>query len=170
MTFALLDMVLAAAVGFLLATLLIRRAKSKKESAKNKPVAKMLALFMEPIYFWLDLKGPDGRPSHSKIAYLVALVVALYGLLAFGQQQTVGLDLGYITYVVVVLAYALGKQVFNTILKFIVARFPGAEARVQKLTNGERNGEIIGPHHRPRRRASDSYETESEEGFDGSAD
>jgi CBS domain containing-hemolysin-like protein len=124
---------LVAVAGILFGILVGRKAKG---SRKEKPVAQLLALVFEPIVYWADLRGPDGRPSHSKIAYFVGLIVALYGLVAFGLKQEGDLGFGFITYAAVVLAYALGKQVFNTVLKWIVARFPGAAQSFERLSNG----------------------------------
>lgn len=35
---------------------------------------RLIRFILEPVYFWLDLRGPDGRPSHSKI----------FGTISFG--------------------------------------------------------------------------------------
>jgi len=138
-TFTWWDAALGMLAGALFGILIVRLIEGRyaaQQRSKERPVARALSLVLEPLVYWADLRGPDGRPSHSKIAYFIGLLVALYGLLEFGKQQQGDLSFGFITYTLVVLAYALGKQVFNTMLRWIVARFPGASDSIQRLSNG----------------------------------
>lgn len=56
---------------------------------------RLLRLFLEPIYYWLNLKGPDGRPSYSKVMGTISFVFGM-GLLFrlwshyFAEAETVG--------------------------------------------------------------------------------
>jgi hypothetical protein len=37
---------------------------------KRSPFGRLLRFFLEPAYYWIDLKGADGRPSHMKVVGL----------------------------------------------------------------------------------------------------
>jgi uncharacterized membrane protein YhaH (DUF805 family) len=112
---------LAVLVGLLVGSVIGRRARDRA----GQPSAKIFAFILEPIYFWCDLYGPDGRPSRSKVAYFITLMVVLAGLIRFGMQQvqrqagdTNGRDLSwtFLAYVLLVLVYSLGPQAFNAFL------------------------------------------------------
>lgn len=44
---------------------------------KRSAFGRFLRWFLEPVYYWVDLKGPDRRPSFTK---LVGLLSFVYGL------------------------------------------------------------------------------------------
>lgn len=101
---------------------LMRRKRS--EPRKERPVARLVGALLEPIYYWLDWKGPDGRPSRSKVAYGITLFVLLSGVIWFGKHQSehaptgieIGLTWPYVAYVLLVAAYSLGPHAFNAFL------------------------------------------------------
>lgn len=85
---------------------------------KNKPIARLVAILLEPIYFWLDLYDPAGRPSHSKVAYIVTLGVMLVGVVAFGIREARGggLSINFILFAAATMAYGLGRSAYNAFL------------------------------------------------------
>lgn len=121
MTLTVLELVGVFLVGMLVGALLWNR---KMRGRSERPVARFISAVLEPVYYWFDLKGVDNRPSHSKVAYFLGLLTALGILIVFavheekhgeaGSAQDV--SLGFITFTCVVLAYALGKQVFNAFI------------------------------------------------------
>lgn len=112
MMFELRDLVLATIAGVIIGAYLVgARAAHRSE----RPLARLLAAFIEPIVYWADLRGPDGRPSHSKVAYFSTLIVALAGLILFGQHElTHGGEIhwGFVAYTALVLLYALGRHAY----------------------------------------------------------
>lgn len=98
---------------------------------KSRPIARLLALFFEPIFFWFDLYSPaedtkHRQPSHSKVAAFMALVAALVF-----TNHAVDVDLkpdGELSWPTVflacaVLAFALGRSAYNA----LVMRLLGAQ-------------------------------------------
>jgi hypothetical protein len=127
------DLALALLAGMLSGTLVRRRLPPDE----RRPIARLMSAVLEPVYFWADLKGQDGRPSLSKVSYFLGLLVALWVLLLFAAHErahdpvgVTDVPWGFIAYALVALAYALGKNAFNTVLTFIAARFPGAPRRL----------------------------------------
>lgn len=109
----------------------------------------MLTWFLGPVFYWLDLRGEDGRPSLTKVIYLAGCVVSLYGLIVFGkaelQRGTTGADpdlsSGFLIYVVAVLLFCLGRDVFirafGQVESYIVSRFPaGGTTQTTTATTG----------------------------------
>lgn len=122
MTFTLSDLVLAAVAGSLTGALLYA---GRMRARHERPIARLVSALLEPIYYWVDLKGPDGRPSHSKVAYFMVLftatvVLVLFALQERAHQEAAGdshdVSLGFISYAALVMAFALGKQAFNAVL------------------------------------------------------
>lgn len=123
MIFSPLDLFLIFIVGVLIGAMLWnRRMKGKSE----RPIARLLSAILEPIYYWTDARGADGRPSLSKVSYLLGLGVALVILVLFALQEQAheavsneqhhDVSLGFLGYAALVLSYALGKQVFNAFI------------------------------------------------------
>ena len=79
--------------------------------------------FLEPLYFWLDLYGPDGRPSHSKVLSAWGFFLALAAELWWASKAEALTDISwpYVTLVVATLAIPMGKNVF---LGIIGSRLP----------------------------------------------
>jgi hypothetical protein len=75
--------------------------------------------FLEPIYYWLDLYGPDGRPSHHKVLTALGFLFALGAELVWGKklvaEQGAGIDWPYVFLVVATLAVPMGKGVFQAV-------------------------------------------------------
>ena len=89
--------------------------------SRDKLIAQLVGAVLEPTYFWLDLRGPDQRPSNSKVAYLATLVVLLAGVVTFGlkelqQEGGAGLSLNYVAYVTITCFYSLGPKTFHAFL------------------------------------------------------
>lgn len=119
MTFTGQDLGLVAIAGLLLGWLAGRQ-RAPREN-RDRLVAQLVSAVLEPIFYWLDLRGPDKLPSNSKVVYLATLVFLLAGIVTFGlkelqQQGSVGLSLNYILYVVIVCCYSLGPKTFNAFL------------------------------------------------------
>lgn len=79
MSFQLLDLALAAVAGVLLGLL---AAGWRRRDPKNRPIARLMALVLEPLYYWLDLYSPSPdpehrQPSHRKVTFVVAAVAML---------------------------------------------------------------------------------------------
>lgn len=88
-------------------------------------------------WFWLDLYGPDGRPSHAKVMATVAFWVALAGEIWWGYQlatprciespdgftciDPAGITWPFVFLVAITLAGALGVDVFKAALKLRVS-------------------------------------------------
>jgi hypothetical protein len=121
--FTSLDLGLALVLGFLVGV--FWASVRSRRDARDRPIARIMASVLEPPYWWADLYGADGRPSHAKLAYTAALVVALAGMVWIGKIDAADGDVsvGFLGYVVLVLAFALGKQVFNHLWLHLVAKF-----------------------------------------------
>lgn len=111
--FTLRDMLLAVLAGGLMGWLTYHR---RMQANKERPFARLIGAVLEPLFYWLDLKGHDGRPSRSKVSYAFTLFVMLFGIIWFGMHLTAGLTWPYNTYVGLVALYSLGPQAFWTFL------------------------------------------------------
>ena len=69
---------------------------------------------LEQIYFWFDLYGPDGRPSHTKSMTFLGFVVALGSEVWWGFQMESIDDINgwYVTLILGTLSVAMGRGVF----------------------------------------------------------
>lgn len=88
---------------------------------RNGWISRAIARILEPMYYWLDLTGPDGRPANSKVLSFIALVVILGGLVWWGfhlaKAKDPGIDWPFVFLCFGVLAYAGGKDLFKSFLK-----------------------------------------------------
>lgn len=135
MSATLWDLFLATLAG-ILAGLLLSPA-SRLKPAAERPIALLVSAVIEPLFYWTDLRGPDGRPSHSKVAYFLTLLVGLWGLVLFARHERAAhaagvadVSWGFLAYAALVFGLGLGKQTFNAILTFLAGRFPGAPPRL----------------------------------------
>lgn len=105
--------------GILLGVVLAGRGKDRK----SKPLSRLLALLLEPVYYWLDLYGPDNRPSHSKVAYFGTLVVMVAGVVTLGVkeiEQGGSVTLNFVIFSVATMAYGLGRSAYNAFLHSVL--------------------------------------------------
>lgn len=74
---------------------------------------------IEPVYFWLDLYGPDGRPSHHKVLTAWGFFFALAGevWMLRNTENISDVNWPYVGLVIATLALAMGKDVFKAVLK-----------------------------------------------------
>ena len=68
------------------------------------------------LYRWLDLNGPDGKPSHSKVLASVTQFVLLAGLIILALRIT-ELTMAFVALAFVVGALPFGLDGLKTILK-----------------------------------------------------
>jgi len=108
------DLALLFVAGVLTGLLLTGRGKDRR----NKPIARLLGLVLEPIYWWADLYGHDNRPSHSKVTYAVTLAVMLAATVTLGvrEAETGGLSFQYVIFAIATMAYGLGRSAYNAFL------------------------------------------------------
>lgn len=132
MTFTLRELELAALGGILLGAWIAAR---HKVEPRHQPFARLINALFEPLMYLADIKGADGRPSLTKTSYVVTLWTALYGVVDFGRYEVraagyTGLTWGYLAYVLMVLLFALGRQVFvqafSSVETYIAGKFPAA--------------------------------------------
>lgn len=80
---------------------------------------------MEPVYYWLDLYGPDGRPSHHKTlsawGFFAALGVELWWML-----EATEITWPFVGLVAMTLALPMGKDAFKAALGMRSSQGPGA--------------------------------------------
>lgn len=81
--------------------------------------------FLEPLFYWLDLYGADGRPSHSKVLSAWGFYFAL-GFEAWWATQAEALSWPFVWLVVATLSIPMGKDVFS---KVFGIRMNGGGAR-----------------------------------------
>jgi len=96
---------------------------------KEKPLARLMAAVLEPTYYWANLYGMDGNPSHAKVMYAIGLVVLLSLLGTFGTAQFasgLGMTWPLVGAIVVVGAYCMGPNSFNRVTHFLKGKFPEA--------------------------------------------
>jgi len=117
MTFVLRDLALALAAGLFLGLLLAGRGRDPA----HRPIARILALVLEPVYYWLDLYSPSAdpthrQPSHRKVTFMVTLVGVL-GILGAAVAGDVGpdgqLSLNTVALAALVMLFALGPAAYN---------------------------------------------------------
>lgn len=139
MIFVLRDMYLALFLGVVLGAWI--SARHGRGAAKDAPFARLVGAFWEPLTYSLDLRGPDDRPSLSKLCYAATVVVSLAGLIIFGRAELVRgekivdaeLSNGFLIYTFLTMAFALGKEFFNRVGEWLMGRFPGlAEAKARQ--------------------------------------
>lgn len=91
-----------------------------------RPLARALSALIEPLWYWLDLLGPDGRPANAKVIYTAAMAVALALVVVLGLRQLQGLkghlSLEYVLLVGMVLLAAVSRDAFA---KFMRLRWGG---------------------------------------------
>lgn len=121
----------------------VERAAAEDQDRRSR-WGRLLRWFLGPIYYHLDLRGADGRPSHAKLTYTAALVVGLAGMVWIGKIDAADGDVswGFLGYVVLVLAFALGKQVFNHLSLYLVSRFGD---RALAAVAQRRSGSVLAP-------------------------
>ena len=76
---------------------------------------------MEPIYYWLDLYGPDGRPSHTKVLGAWGYFLALYQEFRWAATAE-DITMTFVTLVALTLALPMGKGVFVKMIDIVGAR------------------------------------------------
>lgn len=73
---------------------------------------------LEPLYYWLDLYGYDGRPSHHKTlsawGFFVALAAEVWLLSKASSLSDIGWP--FVFLVLATLAIPMGKDVFKAVL------------------------------------------------------
>lgn len=73
---------------------------------------------LEPVFFWLDLYGADGRPSHHKVlsawGYFVGLGAEVWMLSKASSLSDVSWP--FVFLVLATLAIPMGKDVFKAVL------------------------------------------------------
>jgi len=100
----------------------------KNGKRSERPIARMLALILEPLLYWLDAYGADGRPSHRKVTHLITLGLMLFGVWSFGgaeiEHSQGQLSLYFVLFASLVMAFALGPAAYNAFLnKLAGAKF-----------------------------------------------
>ena len=75
--------------------------------------------FVEPVYFWLDLYGADGRPSHRKTLTAWGFFLALGAEVWWATKANSLADINwpYIALVIATLSMAFGAKTFNRVLQ-----------------------------------------------------
>jgi hypothetical protein len=119
-----LDVSLIGLAGVLLGLVLSGRGKDPK----NRPIARLLGLVLEPIYWWLDLWSPGiepPQPSHRKVMYAATMGVML-GNVVLTSARDVAPDgtLSFNTWLlgVAVMAFALGPHAYNALLHKVLGK------------------------------------------------
>jgi hypothetical protein len=51
---------------------------------RHRPVARLVSAALEPVWYWLDLYGPDDHPSNTKVMATAAILTGLLLLLVLG--------------------------------------------------------------------------------------
>lgn len=81
---------------------------------------------LEPIFYWGDLYGKDGRPSHTKgmtfLGFLAALTAEIWW--GFTLAEAGGINGAYVTLVLGTLAFAMGKSTFEKVIGLRVSVQP----------------------------------------------
>lgn len=116
--------------GFLTASVLSRRGNGNHQGKKNRPFARLMATIFEPIFWWMNLYGEDGQPSHAKVVYFIGFLFFLGMAVSFGAKQMAsdtGMSWPFVGLVALVMAYALGKSTFNAMTHFLIGKFPHAQ-------------------------------------------
>lgn len=71
--------------------------------------------FLEPIYYWFDLYGPDGRPSHSKTLTFVGYLLTMGLIAKWGSTITSITEITwpFVALIVTALMFTMGKSAFT---------------------------------------------------------
>jgi len=84
---------------------------------------------LEPLFDYADLRGPDGRPSLTKLAYVAALLVGLTIWVKLALAVKDNPDTGFLGYSFLILVYAMGRVAFLNLETAILAKWGGAEGK-----------------------------------------
>lgn len=80
----------------------------------------VLGLLLSGPFYWLDLYGNDGRPSHTKVLSALGFFAALGAELWWGfnlsKPESAGITWPYVWLVTLTLAIPMGKDVFKAAL------------------------------------------------------
>lgn len=113
-----------AGLGFIAGILVMalnQHVKEKDAHRRRGPIGMLLRAVLGPLWWWFGLNGPDGKPSHSRIAYMFTLAFFLAGWVNFGLRiiasDSKQIDLSFVMLTLVVGAYALGSRMFSTLLQ-----------------------------------------------------
>lgn len=96
--------------------------------------------FLEPIFFWIDLYGPDGRPSHHKVLSAFGFFFALGFEARWGQRMIAEgqeLQWPFVWLVIATLAIPMGKDVFKGIFGIRIGGTPGGIRGSVTHSNGD---------------------------------
>lgn len=94
------------------------RERRSVASRAMRPVARFVSAFVEPATYWLGLLNKDGQPDLGSILHLAGGVVMLSMVFRMGMKMDLGdISVGFVSIVVVVLAYCSGPYVFLAVTK-----------------------------------------------------
>lgn len=80
----------------------------------------ILAFFLAPVFYWFDLYGADGLPSHTKVLSAIGFFASLGAEIWWGfdlsKPDAAGITWPYVWLVVMTLAIPMGKDVWKAAL------------------------------------------------------
>lgn len=84
-------------------------------------MSRVLGWFLHPVYDLFDLRGPDGRPSLTKLTYVGTLIFgwAIWLRLAVGLTRDGWL--GFLGFSFLIMTYAMGRPAFASLETAILA-------------------------------------------------
>jgi hypothetical protein len=86
----------------------------------RRAFARLVSFFLEPLWYWADLFGPDDHPSNTKVVATLAILAGLVAVLVLAISfaiRKVPPDLEYYGFATVIIGGAAGWDTVKTRMK-----------------------------------------------------